>query len=236
MSEKAKVDKPSKARVNKYGFLAMWVGAQVLGWFSVFLVFESGLGSAIGAVLGENNWTLAPVIAIAVGVPTTLIQKLALYLGFGRWFAGWTRANLIGWFLGSFGLVSLFELGIDGNERLTFMVQILTLMLLPSIAQAWILSRYIQLVWLWLAATVTGSIVLVTVSEELAGYWSIYPAFGAFALVTGLTLLWLFGMQSKEGKLKNDVDTSRLEDEREVTDEALDMQNEAINERKSESR
>jgi hypothetical protein len=230
MSEKAKTDKPAQQRINRYGFLALWIAGQVIGWLLLILVLESDIGSRLNTIPLSGNWLFALNVAIFVGIPTILAQKLALFLGFGRGFKGWARVNLIAWFLGSFIFAALLEADRTGNERLDLTLQILVLMLLPTIAQAWIFSRYIQRIWLWLASSLVASTVSAALAQSFidGSYTGIFVAFGSYAMVTGLTLLWLFGMQATENQLKTEADTSRLEDsaDDEVENEALEKSSE----------
>jgi len=215
MIEKPKVDKPSQSRVNRYGFLALWVGAQLAGWLAFFLFSNYYFGYFL------PSWSEGLILGLVIGIPTTIGQKLSLYLHFGRWFRGWFRTNTIAWALG--GAVMLFgtrELGINGNERIGILIQILSLMLLPTLAQMWILRNYVQRLWLWLLATVAATSVFGAVFGLIgASNNSAFPAFGLYALVTGITLLWLVGMQSEVGKQK----LGRAEDFRRLEDDSEEM-------------
>jgi hypothetical protein len=198
MSEKSKVDKPSKSRINRYGFLAMWVGAQILGWF-VFYFFDESLYSSNNAF-----WLNGLYFGLSIGIPTIIGQKLSLYLHFGRWFRGWIRTNTIAWVVGGLGIMFMTSrFGLSGNRQLDILIQILSLMLPPTLAQLWILRRHVQKIWLWLLAAIAGTSVFAAVFGQLgASNNSAFPAFGLYSLVTGLSLLWLMGMQGEIGKQK----------------------------------
>jgi hypothetical protein len=78
------------------------------------------------------------------------------------------------------------------------------------------LRRYVQKIWLWLLAAIAGTSVFAAVFGQFgASGSSAFPAFGLYALVTGLSLLWMMGMQSEIGKQKLRIkaeDFRRLED------------------------
>jgi hypothetical protein len=220
MSEKAKVDKPGKQRINRYGFLILWVGAQALGWLGYFLITELSLFSF---PMAYNNWMMGLLLGITVGIPTALLQKLVLYLSFGRWFRGWVRANSLGWLAGGLAIAAVVEAGLNGQADWT--IQVLALMMLPAFAQAWVFRRYFERVWLWLLAAGSASIVFAGILKLMdGGSAAIFPSSAMFASVTGLTLLWLFGMQAKEGKFKNIENTSRLVDGMEDESDSVELE------------
>jgi hypothetical protein len=208
MSEKAKTDKPAKQRINRYGFLALWIIAPALARYLFYYLAINGVLWYLPQ-LGLFNGIYYGLIH---GIIIAAIQKLALYLHFGRSFAGWTRATFLGWMFGGIALMAI-NWNIDLPLQWILVLQAVTITLIPTLAQAWILRRSIQQAWLWLLSWGVGSTVFSLIyMQNLNQDFTAYTAHGAFAAVTGLTLLWLFGMQSKEIKLKNQADTSRLED------------------------
>jgi hypothetical protein len=221
MSEKAKVDKPSKARINQYGFLALWIGAQVLGWLALILLSNVLFPFFIG--LAFFDLILGSLMGLTIGIPTAIGQKLALNLYYGRWFKTWIRANTIAWILGGLAITILstrFSLPRYGQFGL--LVQVLSLVLPSTLAQIWVLRNHIQKTWLWLLAGVAATTVFAGVMGQMgASNEAAIPAFGLYSLVTGLSLLWIMGMQREEGKLKKDADASRLEET--VEENAVDI-------------
>src|SRR5690349_10128019 len=113
MSEKAKGDKPSKARVNRYGFLLLWVGSQLLGWLVFFLLNPF-------MFFGYPMWLNSIIIGLSIGIPTAIAQKLSLRLYFGRWFRGWIRANTLAWMLSGLGIFYISDmLNLNPNEQIS---------------------------------------------------------------------------------------------------------------------
>jgi hypothetical protein len=217
MSEKAKMDKPSKPSINRYGFLGLWILVQALGWLFVIVLNEARL-----LAWSNDVWLRGIEFGFLVGIPTALLQKLVLRAYFGRWFRGWARANILGWLLGGLA-ISLISAHVYSSASVIF--QFLALMVFPAIGQAWVLRQYISRTWLLLLSTGAATTVLTTILNQLDwGAVSIFPAVGMFAVVTGLTLLWLFGMQATENKPKKALDTSRLEDIAEVEEEAAETE------------
>jgi hypothetical protein len=215
MSEKAKVDKPSKARINKYGFLAMWIGAQVFGW--LVLILLSNLLFPLFMDLAFFSNFMGVLLGLMIGIPTAIGQKLALYLHYGRWFTTWIRANMIAWVLGGVAITFLsMQFSLPENGQIGLLVQVLSLMLPSTLAQIWVLRNHVQRTWLWLLAAVAATSVFAGVMGQIgSSNEAAIPAFGLYSLVTGLSLLWIMGMQRDEAKLKKDVDTSRLEEKAE---------------------
>ena len=230
MSEKAKVDKPSQARVNKYGFLAMWIIAQVLGWF-LFIFSQMSMAMYL---FSPPLWMSGIIAGLIIGIPTALGQKAALYLHFGRWFGGWIRANVLAWVIGGMSIMLVSEqFDISGSAQLGILIQVLSLMLPPTVAQLWVLRRYVQNVWLWLLAAIAASSVFAGLLGQIGeAQEAAMLAFGMYSLVTGLSLLWIMGMQADKGKVAN-IDTSRVEDKAETdAAETDDVELEGLENRK----
>jgi hypothetical protein len=212
MSEKAKVDKPSKARLNKYGFLTMWIGAQVLGWLVLML-----LANLIFPLFPESAFVdifMGVLFGLMIGIPTAIGQKLALYLHYGRWFTTWIRANTVAWVLGGVAITFLsMQFRLPQFGQIGLLVQVLSLMLPSTLAQIWVLRNHVQRTWLWLLAAVAATSVFAGVMGQFgASNEAAIPAFGLYSLVTGLSLLWIMGMQREDGKIKKDADRRRLEE------------------------
>jgi hypothetical protein len=214
MSEKAKVDKPGKPRINRYSFLGLWVAAFLLGWLSYFII----------GYQPNNNLIGGAIVGLIIGIPTASVQKLSLYLHFGRVFRWWIRLNVLAWILGGMSITFVMKSGVDGETQFLLMLQVLSLMLIPSLAQAWILRKHVQHVWLWILSAIAGSSVFAGILGQFGNNEIVaFLAFGTYAVVMALTLLWLFGMQSKENKLKNIQDTSRLTDETEDESDSVEL-------------
>jgi hypothetical protein len=216
MSEKAKVDKPSKARIHKYGFLAMWIGAQVFGWLALILL-SNLLSNLLFPLFIDSAFfdiIMGSLMGLIIGIPTAIGQKLALYLHYGRWFKTWIRTNTIAWILGGLAITLLsMQFSLPRYGQFGLLAQVLSLMLPSTLAQIWVLRNHVQKTWLWLLAAVAATSVFAGVmGQNGSSNEAAIPAFGLYSLVTGLSLLWIMGMQREEGKLKMDADTSRLEE------------------------
>src|SRR5689334_10873425 len=97
------------------------------------------------------------LLGAVIGIPTAWRQKLSLYLHFGRWFRGWLRANTIAWILGGVSIMAVMNLGFYRSEQPDILIQILSLMLPPTLAQIWVLRRHVQNAWLMLLAAIAGT-------------------------------------------------------------------------------
>jgi hypothetical protein len=154
---------------------------------------------------------------LLIGIPTAIGQKLSLYLHFGRRFQGWIRINMVAHIISVASLLLVaIQFGIRGDQQIGILIQTLSLMIPPSLVQAWLLRRYVPNVWLWLLAAVAGTSVFTAIAGQFEmGDTAISLGLGMYGLVTGLSLLWLMGMQGDVGKQKLSSDAenfSQLED------------------------
>lgn len=209
-SEKSKVKK-GQARGNRWLFVLLWIVGHALAW-GVFSMVQMIPGFA------EINLTeILLAMGLVVGGITSLTQYLLIRWQFGRNIKWWMPISLIAWV---FAILTPFQASLRmGDTQFEVTAQLLALYVPIAVVQMVLLRKHVRQSWLWLVATLAGSSVfalsLISLQEVLL--WAPFVAFGAYASITALSLLWLFGMSKPE--VQQSISASSYERLSDETDE-----------------
>lgn len=198
MSEKKK--KKSSQKMNRWLFLTLWVLAHAFAWGGTFWLVDS--------INPSGDWELILAFTIVLGlIPGTLLafpQKWLMKRGLGLNIAWWRRASIAAWGLGGLLLWGGIEI-FNFDDSIPF---IIVGWFSPLIlAQYALIRRYIQKASL----LALGNLASVIVFIQYVGINDGSPDLERFAIsgalqgaVTGLTLLWLYGM-AQQDKSKHEL-------------------------------
>ena len=192
---------PATRRMKTLPFMVIWLTGHILSWAGVYFVWETVLLPDLAYVLFSG---------IILGGALGLTQKLLLRYKYGLPLHGWMRLTIVGWVLGWLGYFVGSE-WIRNFYNFPLWLTIIPMFGIPALLQWGLLRRQIRQAWLWVVAavvsTMTFSMVFNNSSYNLNAHVLSATAQGA---VTGLTLLWLFGMSGFIPAQQQHRDVSRL--------------------------
>lgn len=179
----------SQRRLGSLPFMLVWTGGHILTWLAVYALSTTSFFYAL------PDFADIIVIGGLLGAGIALAQKLLIRYTFALPMRGWMRVSIVGSILGWAGLLGLSQT-IPGFYLYPIWVQLLPAFLVPALLQWALLRRNTRQAWLWIA---TAAVSALTFGALYSGSYN--PGYAAFALgasaqgaVTGLSLLWLFGM------------------------------------------
>ena len=216
MTEKLKKSKhPKKLKISSILFVLIWSSGAVAAWYILTLI-----GNLLSPI-DTPRWISNLLLGSIIGTSITLTQMIALRLGRGVWYWRWALGSMLGWAMSGFLFAQVIA-SIDNLQSpfFTDTAIVLSLILVPTLLQIVVLRRWVRHVWLWAlsiiaSATATAAIFSTmrdVIGLESSGMHTTSLSFGAYGLITAMTLLWLFFNSPKETvqKAKAD-DTKRLE-------------------------
>lgn len=191
-------------------FLMLWVNIYI----GVFLM-------AIGVTVISSQFNIAGVLPVLlqlaiIGGGSMVGQKYLIQLYTGRNVDGWIKSGVYGWVLGAVlstllavGLISPLINGPSDTAPLwRWMLVYLPALGMPGVLHALRLRKHVDNAWLYGLGSLVGSVLVpLFIIGNTASLLHYAGALASFALTTGLTLIWLFGM-SGGAQLMTDEQTS----------------------------
>lgn len=214
MSEKKK--KNDTVSMNRWLFLILWILAHIMTWGGTFWLIDNYDAPS------QPEWLVVLAIIVLLGiVPGALLsfpQKWLMKQGFGLDVKWWRRASITAWASGGLLLwivVTLLFSGFNDPPEFVFVLSWFGPLIFVQYA---LLRRYIQPASLFALSNLASVIIF----GQFVGLYG-DPALERFVFagglqgaVTGLTLLWLYGMaqqeKSKHEQAQDDVAIERLSD------------------------
>lgn len=219
MSEKKK--KKTSQKMNRWLFLALWILTHSFAWGGTFWLVDS--------INPSSDWEIILAFVIVLGiVPGSLLsvpQRWLMRRGLGLNINWWRRASIVAWGLGGillWGGVEIFDLD---NSVLGIILAWFSPLIL---AQYMLMRRHIQKAFLLALANLASLIVFIQFIDinSSPDTWRFAGAGTLQGAVTGLTLLWLYGMaqqeKAKHKKAQDDTKIKRLSDGNEESDYQLE--------------
>jgi|GEM_PF-2685341 len=194
------------SRHNKFIFLVLWFIGHLLAWGGLWLFVVSPL-----FMEDFGNNVQFGFLGFIVGGITSLVQYSLIRWQFGRNIKWWIPLSILAWIFAS--IISFQASGSLTTDYNNVVVSIsaLALYLPPVIVQYFLLRKHIRQAWLWIIGSIAASTIFaLLINGEV---WQIFAGFGLYSIVTGSTLLLLFGM-SKASVQQKMADTAheRLQD------------------------
>jgi len=201
-------------RMTRRRFLIQWIIGHALSWLGVIgLAVGVHSFAALFRIAIETisfDWVFGLIFALGMGGLSAFVQKRAIGLMFGQYITGWRRWTIAMWLLSTFLIIQTKDLYPAGiGEAQVAAMQGIILFSIPALAQAWLLRKHVRSTWLWVLASIAGAATFGLFEAMYDNVLVSFPVgYGAYAVVTGLSLLWLFGMTS--GKTQQQRNSSRL--------------------------
>jgi len=217
MTEQPKPKKKGSS-LGQTQFLILWI----IGHFAGFLVAVV-LSLLLSPVLmGANPFTIGLSQILIIGGVMLWAQKTALQRYAGRTVEGWLKSGIFGWVLGSIlsfvlalGLISPAVTSTGDASSLPvwiWMIVYFPALAFPGITHAARLRKHVDNAWLYSLSSIVAALLLpLFISADSTSLLNYAGGITSYALTTGLTLIWLFGM-SGGAKLLTDEDTDTLSD------------------------
>ncbi|MEL7433220.1 MAG: hypothetical protein AAFN11_04675 [Chloroflexota bacterium] len=207
--------KPKKkgGSLGQWQFLLLWIAGHFGAFFGAvaisLLLPTTFISTFVGAILQ----------VLIIGGGTLWAQKILLQRYTGRKVDGWLKSGVFGWVLGlllsfvlALGLIAPAEGNIASLPAWALMLTYLPALALPSITHAARLRKYVDNAWLYVLGSVVAALLLpMFISINNTSLLSYVGGLTTYALTTGLTLIWLFGM-SGGASLLEDTDSDTLAD------------------------
>lgn len=175
----------TKRRIGTIPFLLMWLTGHALSWGALYYLWET---------FNFSDWTMLTISGLILGGGIGLTQKYLLRYAYNIPLKGWMRLTVLGWFA---GWLSYYA----GTEWLTrfysypLWLTIIPMFGIPALFQWFLLRRHVKAAWLWVVAAIVSTITFGMVYDNSAYNLTAHTlSASAQGVVTGLTILWLFGM------------------------------------------
>lgn len=212
MSEKKK--KNNTVSMNRWLFLVLWVLAHTFAWGATY-----GLVETVNPV-GDGQMFLAVtfLLGIVPGILLSFPQKWLMNKGLGLDLKWWRRISVGAWASGGILLWMAIWLFMDNFRDPPIPLVMLTWFGPLVLAQYFLMRRHIERASLYALANI-ASVIVFTQFVGIYGDAELFRFATSGMLqgaVTGLTLLWLYGMaqqeKSKHGHAQDDESIERLRD------------------------
>jgi hypothetical protein len=191
--------KPITPRLKTIPFIGIWLIGHVVAWLGLYQLWDVSTLPILAY----------PILSgIVLGGALGLMQKFLFSLNYGLQMRGWMRLTMFGWVSGWLAYTA-GTIWIPQFNSLPLWSLIVPIFSIPALLQWLLLHRHVRGAWLWVMAAVVSAITFAHVFNTtwftLDGFMLSGIAQGS---ITGLVLLWLFGMTRENQQIKRDV--SRL--------------------------
>jgi hypothetical protein len=171
--------------IGSIPFMLIWVVGHLVSWGAFYFMAEQ---------VPFSDMTFLVLSGVILGGGLGFFQKLLLRYAYGIPLNGWLRVTILGWLGGWFS----YYIGVQTLPNLfyyPFWLLLIPMFGIPAVLQWLLLRQHVKSASLWVAAaTVSAMTFSMVFDNSTYGLDSHLLSASAQGAVTGLTMLWLFGM------------------------------------------
>jgi hypothetical protein len=175
----------AKRHIGSIPFMLMWTVGHIVPW-GAYYFFEDNTGIPL--------MLLVTLIAMIIGSGIGFAQKMLLRYAYDLPMNGWVRLTTLGWVGGWAAYFGLAQ-WIPHFYSYPLGILLIPMFIFPAVLQWFLLRQHVKGAWVWMVAAAVSAVTFGFAYESgTFGLTEIILSASAQASVTGLSLLWLFGM------------------------------------------